>query len=932
MPLLQDNDPPEYKSGGVELNLNRDPNYQSQYLSSPRKAGDDLTELTDNFGADFSDNLQGIGAIGSAVTRRMGEQMLPPAAMDWSVDEPSDLLPGMYTFDRNMIRPSDLPVAGAVGQDIASHYWNDYIAPLMSGDLETPLTYAKQHPLNAGLDLLPGAGMVGKAAKAAGVTKKLGDLARRIPGAAAVENNIGGAMDAMGAARKANNSFLDELRASEDYVKEAYDAIPDNLKGEVLEAGEMRDFQAYERLKQVPEVDEFWKRSMETDNALSEKLIDAGAMTADEHLIAKYGPVTRNAYKMSEADLATPQGLARVKDMKAQLDAMGMEPTYMGILFPETVTATGKLERTLFAKTPNIKATMNKALPPQMAAPSGKPSFLRPREVGARDPLQHEYDAYKVWRTRYRQGLQFLKLREFFYDALKNPKLQAGSVQIDVGDFFKNLGKHSGMEVQQLNTFLKDIPEKISVPPLVAGALKNIIHKDPTGAQGAFARMWATQAQIFKTFTLGLDAFWMVNQTIQNGMIAQAAMWRSPRDVAATMLAHIMAFDPKIRAKLPKTWMTDAGVTTAGTDGLMAAIEKFAPPMAAYMDKVVFGGATKGDNYWRAVIGLYNTMREVEKADPALRVALTDAFKISARHNQLNKALDYHPAAIEKAGKEIEGWMGQYDELTAKQWAVARAWFPFFLWYKHAASVTAKMTTDTPIKNALKAQLEARAPGILQDDPRLSDWDKEHGVVMLEDQHGDAYRGPNGGYLQKGGVAMTPFSQTPEIAKQMVNIVFNQGKPPTGLVEHPNLQIYKGLTGTNPGTGMDWKNPALNQSGGQQWDPFGFEVVQRVSPPPLDLVVRSLLPRQEAIGRAMMTPGRMPSDFPGVPKMDAKHKEGYKAMDPIQQALLTATKQVPHEQGFTTEESAKMARQKQNKGKKLSNQQRYRQNYQREDH
>jgi len=926
MPLLQDDGSTQYQSGGISLNLRRDPDYQSPYLTTPRKAGDDLTELVENFGADFNDNLAGIGAIGSGITARMGQTMLPPAVYDWSrwgSPDPSNYMPGAMTLDRNLIQPGDFPMAGAIGQDIASHYWNDYIAPLLQGDTETPLTYAKIHPLNASLDILPGAGMVGKAAKAAGVTKKLADAARKIPGVVAAENNIQGAIETMGAARRANNSFLNELTAAEDYVKEAYEAIPDGLRGEVLEAGELRDYQAYERLKQIPEVQEFWKRALETDNALSKDLIKAGAMTEEEWLIAKYGPVTRNAYKMSEADLATPQGLDRVRDMKANLDALGVEPTYMGILFPKTVTTTGKLERGMFQKTPNIKATMNQALPPQLAQPGGKPAFLRPRESGARDPGLHEYDAYKVWSTRYRQGLQFLKMREFFYDALKNPKIQAGSVQIDVGQFFKQLGQHSGMEINQLNNFLKDIPEKISVPPVVAAALKNIIHEDPAGPQGLAARTWAMQAQVFKTFALGLDMFWAVNQTIQNGMIAQVAMWRSPRDVAATMLAHIMAFDPKVRAMLPKNWMTDAGVTSAGTDGLMGALAKFAPPMHWYMDKV-FKTATAGDNYWRGVIGIYNLMRSVEELEPAMRVGLTDAFKLAARQQQIVRGVDFHPAAVAKAGREIEKWMGQYDELTARMWATPRAILPFFLWYKHAFSVAMAMTTDTPVKNMVLASIEARMPAVLQDDPRLSKWDKEHGVVMLKDQYGDAYRGPNRGYLTKGGVAMTPFGQAPELARTMANIIFNQGKPITGLVTHPNIQMAQGLMGQNPGTGMDWKNPALNQSGGQQWDPFGMDVVDRVSPPPLDLFMRSHLPRQEAIVRAAMTPGKVPSDFPGEPKRDRKHKAGYKAFDPLQQAIFTALKQMPHEQGFTTEESDAMDRHQKTKAKKLNNQQRWR--------
>lgn len=913
------------------------PTMSAAYYDSERLPGSDLGEVAQNFGTDFQDNMKGLGVFGSLASQRLSEQIIPPGAWDPSLfdsDPRTAMTPGAYTLERNLIRPGDVDTGMQMGGAILSHYWDDYFGPMLEGNFDTPLEYSKQHPLNTALDVIPAAGAIGKLGKLGGMSAKLskaaGTVANKIPGFSALEANVTGFGKVGEIAREKHNAFIDQLTKDTEYVKDAYNQIPKALQGEVLEAAELRDLNKYHQLKGNEAFREFVNRANETNNRIADDLVKAGALTEEEVLIAKYGPVTRSVYGMTEAELATPKGLARIKQMKGNLDKQGIEPTYMGIMFPKTAAASSRLKRGLFEDMPGI--SMKKAQQSAGGVEFGSvsddvPSFLRAREVGERILGMHEFDAYKVWEERYLQGLKFLKTREFFADLLKNPKMMSGGVEVNVHDFFNKLGNSSGLSPQDMAKFLGKIPPTVKMPPLVAATMKNLLAAAPSGAG---ARAWAEAGQIFKTFTLGLDYFWMVNQSLANAAITEMAMWRSPRDISASFLAHMMSFNKDVVNKLPKNWF-QAVTNEAESVGVMETVAKFAPPLAAFMEKN-FGLAASSDNYFRSLLGLYGLQRSIEKVDPSTRLPLLKAFDLAARQQQIDTALA-NPAAVAAAGKEIAKWLGSYDALTAKQLAGPRAVAPFALWYNHALSVAKAMTTDTPVKNMILAHIEQQAPGLFQNDPELTQFDKDRSAIMVKPL-GYPVQGPNGGYLTKTATGMTPFYQGPQLVRMLANGIFGgKNKSDDTVVLHPGIRA--GLTllgaatghGLNPDTLEPWSNPHLTHRDGKQFDPFTNKEVQP-TPATINVIMRDLLPRQEAFVRNVIAYPNKPTDFTTIGdraiKRDFNHPDGYQAFNSLQQALFTLTKSMPTEQGVDVTNEQGMTAQQNKKVSRATNRQSFR--------
>lgn len=871
-------------------------------------------EFAGNLATDFGNTLNGLKTVASGAAQRWSETITPK--MLWQPDQES--MAQMFQDNPiNAITPypplrnGDLEAAAQMGQGLIDHYNNRYVKPIMQGDPGKISEEFLSEPFTTTTDLLPLAGPlkgVGNAIKNsplfANGAKLAGTISQSVPLIDTAVNNIQAAKQISQTFRNANNQYLDEAARVANPVREAYDKIPEQYRNEVIQAGEMRDLAAYNRLKDVPEVREFWRLASHYGDQVANMLIQGGGFSAEEHLAAKYGPLLKNIHGVSndvpaskafESYLHTPQGQQELRALQAKMEAQGETPTYFGLVKPKEVAQAAKYRANLFGEQrarvtphdPNRQAA-------QAAVNNTRPQAFMRRTIGLRE-AHHEINAYKTWETRVLQGLRFLRLRDAFAEMISDPRLAQGGQDVNIHQFFGNLTQAAGMTPEGIQHFTRGLPETARLPKLAAEMMQAYL-AEPQGSQ-----ILGAGNTLFKTLTLGLDAFWAVNQSLQDAMMGFTAMWRSPRDVAASWIAHQMVFRKHpITKRIPASWL--GGVTQeAEASGLMGHLSRIAPPLFWYMDKV-FKGADLSQKYWRSVIGIYSLMRSIEQVDPKLRVPLAKAFEIMTREDQLVTAFD-NPEAVAKASAEINKWMGQYDSLTAQLWSGPRAVLPFALWYRHSATFSAAAALETPAKSAVVNNLARQAPAMLQGD-ELTDKEKERGAVSVRPE-GYSLRGPNGGYLTRTAGGFTPNTQFPELLTVAGNWMTNEPKQVEGVAVSP---VLTWLVGTfihrNISTGMEFNDPSKIRMDGKQFDPVTNEEVKPV-PNPVSMAARAWFPRQEAAVRASAAYPYKPSDmttpFDPATQKSSQNPEGIKAFSPEQQAAFTFLKSTPTEQRIDAE-------------------------------
>lgn len=943
-----------------------------------RRAATNPIEFGQNFYQDMTDTLGGMGVMGSGLKNRLYDAIHPDALFDPNI-APMDKLgragkgameflvgAGIYGPNKDwgtkgLFQAQDAGMALQMGDAAFQGLHDTYIDPIYSGQPQRIVDHALKHPFNTFTDLLPMAGAAGNIGKAANqipavsrATQAVNQGAQAIKASPLVANavkNVTQAAESIpliqrytpagnairDAISKANAEYVNRLQRDMQWVEEAWNKVPKDMRDRVLDAGEMRNLKDFNDLSKVNEVREFWNRVNQVNSHLGKRLEDAGALSAEDRLTAQYGPFVRATTGKDEKWLSTPAGQAAIKHAKQKLDAQGVAPTYMGIMTDPQVRNALKLRGNMFAEGPDVKIenvardVASPASPVPPAVQPAKPGFANKRVIGERVPGKSNTNPFELTAARYAQGLQYLHMKEFFQEMLNNPTIQkAGAATdqaLDVHEFFKGVAKQAGMSDQVVQAAIKDLPQFAYLPTSVTNALKNAL---PKGGRmnNAVATVLGPSSNIFKTSTLGFDAMFVAMQGLQTAMVAQVMMNRGlhPREFAATMMAYMMAFDKNVRDKLPKNWFDGlaesekirGGVTTL-SPGLLQTGSEMAARAVGYIPNKVFGTMSNVENYFRATAGIYKLLKEVDSVQGPGKQMLKDAFDYMKQVDNIEAALA-DPKKAAAAQVFVEKWMGKYDALTSAQQRGMKAVLPFWLWMMHATSMTKAVATETPWKAAMMGRIANAAPELLQNDPNMPQRMKDlHGVPT-------GRTGPNGRPLYMLGANMTPFTTALETVQQGVDLLAG-GKSPEreGLpAVNPMILFLAGwLYKTNPQTGEHWNNPNLTHSKGNQYLPGARQQVQEVqqpSPNAVQQLVRSHMPRQEDAFRTGLAYPYKPSDFTGLSpdftsleaaparktvKMRATPQKNFDAAEIL---FNTATKLKPTEASSTPKEERVMSK------------------------
>jgi len=781
---------------------------------------------------------------------------------------------------------NDLAQTAQFAGDVAQSYSRNYIDPIAHGDFGRVAGYVSNNPVYAAMDaasipgpmvkmgMAPIKGVASMTAKAA--TKAVPALPAYGRVAEGIGTVIGGAAKeavmnsplAKSAQHwslirdlisKADKAWQKEFKELMEYVEEAYNAIPKKWSEEDLTAIiTMSDMDKYVQATMdpdFPKIQAYMDRANSVNHFLGEKLKKAGVMTQRQIETATYGDFVLGNLRRQHPDLPasflnTEEGWQHIQAAKASMENMKQKPpVYMGII-PKPVSDAVRTSEGAFG---GVGKTLKGAVKKDVTVPgSGDPHFATPREAGFRNAGQHEMSPIKAFEVRLRQELAYLHIKELFESMIDNPTLKgsAEAQEFFVKDYFDKLAKATGLPS------LPNLPDVISIPGWAKNDLEAVLS---TPATNLVNKVNEAANRVFKTLTLGLKPSWAAMQSVQNMGVSFWSKFRgmSPNEIAASVMAHFVAFDPAIQKMMP----AGVNMTNYGEKPLVKGLAKLLAPIT---DKV-FGAATWADNYTRTAHAAYELIKQIENAGE-YRVPLEKAFSLMARYDQIEKAIA-NPQYALKAVAEVNKWFGDYSEIAAQMWREPRAWFPFFLWWIHSGTLTKAALVQTPGKSRALAHLAKNAPPYFQNND-VDDYHKRLGMVAMYDLQGQVRKGPNqGNLLMGGGAGMLPMTQTLDLMEKAYQHLHGtvDTRDSSGLpVVTPMVAFGVGMIGKNPQNLQDWSDPTKVHSGGKQYrhdDETGEWIEVTPAPNPPQLLLRAIAPGQETLMRDLFAGDEKASDF-----------------------------------------------------------------------
>lgn len=560
-------------------------------------------------------------------------------------------------------------------------------------------------------------------------------------------------------------------------------------------------------------------------------------------------------------------------------------------------------------------------LPSVKTQSSLTPDFLKAREAGNRVAGKHHNDALDVHTARFVQGLQLLRLKDFFADIIKNPTIVKDGIKFDLHEFMRDLGKASGTRPEVVSKYIEDLPQHINLPSAAYNRLMSLMGNTKVGINAWSHPKLAALATLSKNIMLGFDMAWAVNQSAQNMMLLGMSTFRGIKDVPASLMAYAMVADKDVRSALPKHWganFSDVNPTSSALRGavwqdmadsldkkgvhldpkLVQDVAKIMAPAQIYMENV-FGAAQAGDAAARAVYGAYHMLRAVENAPAAVKPALKDMMDFMASKQKVLANLN-DEKLVEQAGKDINELFGKYDGLTAQDWKAMRTLFPFWLWWMHSVTLTKHIAANAPLKTSIMTHLDKQIPVQFQTDD-MPDSTKKMGALPMYDYDGNRRVSQNGYPLLMNKPGFTPNGQVPELVIQGMHI--GAGGPGNGgfPLMNPAVSGIIMLSGRNPSNLQEWQDPHNYKVRGAQYNEKGEEVTATALPLQ-NLIPRAVVPRVEAWGREVLAAPYQPSDFTtigdGAYKLDSSTQAPLKNFGPGQSLFHMMTKLKPMEQRF----------------------------------
>lgn len=935
----------------------------SKFVGPQQQPAQDLGQFAGNAWGDVKQLAGGLGVVGSTVDQRFLDSFIPKALYENDMGAAFAKDPLNAMLPRGIIQPGDLELGTKLVGGIIDHYKSKFVEPILKGDFNTPWNYFLSNPVMFAGDVLPAAGPLKAAGRAA---------MARIPGAASaatrageiasgVANRVPGVKymrDRGAAANELREADLRYMQQATDQdmrnLQEMYHRIPQDIRNDLYEIGEYTNPARYhEAVQQHPELRDFLQQMNRMTDDMRERLSAAGgapAMSPEQTMLQKYGPATLARHGDDLVAEARSSGIVppdynggprlewlyrngrldtRLGVIQAEMQAVGIDPPPFRNVTRQATASSNQLRGSLFGR--DVEGLQVRQHDPNAMPRDVMTSQRTPR--GEMLSAEARGNAFDNFVGRHLEQLAFLHLRDMIGESMAGRLAGQGQhALVNVRQFMANAAQAAGVSPEATTNILQALPDSIQLPKGAADVVNDALRT-------VRWRGWDEIGNAFKSFTLGTNPRWPVNEAIQSAMTFVASANKSPRDLATSLMAYAMAFNPELRARMPHNWVEHLTETRpwreiqaehaqnmremlgrgyAPRQAIPALSQSVAAISANYewFTSRIFQAQGMVGNVSRVQKGLHSIMRAVEDADPSTRVAFTDAMNLTRRNLQVEAGLA-NPQVMETAARDVLRWYGDYGPLAAKLNWLPRKFFPFWMWNRHAFSIAKALPAESPIKTALLNQVYVHAPELFQDKDMPEAY-RRAGMIKIPGV------GPNGGELYHGAKGSTPFMTTYEdlmtLGDMMSTVYGGQGasgfeveagKSYMGV--HPLAGAHSVVfQGRNPTTGGKFRNPHLIQDGEHQYKQTGEDKFTEidVSLPVQNIPAKLITPTLEKDIRTAIAYPHKPTDVTTIGDKaiarNQKHPEGLKNYNAVQLMLNRATKYLPTEGSITKEDEEGM--------------------------
>ena len=710
--------------------------------------------------------------------------------------------------------------------------------------------------------------------------------------------------------------FYKQLQADIAELERLEMEVPKQLRGMLVEAGEYRNIKYRRKLEGIPEVQAVWKQADMIGEKMKQKMLEDGLITEHQALKGQYQTAAETFYKLRNKPryrLSTKpggaperlpdipdgfwdshEGIRALREIQRYAAKSGKPIPFVGIVHEwEAAQAAGIMKGgdLMRNKVPGMRSIRKFA-----ADEGGTPASLMERQKNVRTPdhtepnLRTSNSLTASVGTRAVQNAAVLRYRQYFRDIMDRfGDAKVAGVDFDVHKYMKLLAGADGPVTDgMMADILRGTPESVKLPKEIVDALQFNVSKPVKAAElgGSVAHKITNT---FKHATLMYDMYWAAQQAVQTSTILNGAMFRGPKDIVPSMLAYKLASDKNI----PKgIWVNNFTKETAGygVPGVrrMKAMTQFGQDQIQY--KPSLGGALKrasrktiidfgrkvgyvqaysrgvatvaneSEKYFNDTFYLYNMLKQMEDIPDAAAMKISGAYDKVVQAVNDDLSLQRTQFKRDRAGKEVDARMGVYGRqpspgvLSAMD-EFAKAMIPFYPWLKHSVTMTMKLP-ETPVKYTIANQITKQSPYLQSTD--LTSQEKQQGGILVTKPDGSPRLDRNGLPLVVRSPGFSPFTQSPELALQMLQIGISQELDAGHPGFNPLLNLY-GMTfaHTDPASGADFSDPSLihDASGSQyRYDENKDEYIEmHPTPNMIQAIAKATFPKQEAEFRDLLT-------------------------------------------------------------------------------
>ncbi len=720
--------------------------------------------------------------------------------------------------------PDDGMIAQQMLGNTAVDYFNNYAAP----GIEAAILHSKgadeaagralgryqsqvyEHPIQTVLDvpIIPGL-------KGAGRMIKMGtQAAMDVPLVARAANAAGRVTNAIPPIRNArvfntinkvfsgaDAKFTQEMRGINSELDQLYQAVPDDVKPQLIPGAHVTDEIARAAIDHSPEAQAFLAKVNEYNERIANEAIKRGMLTPEQVERTLYEPFALAMKSEGALNQAAP--MARdltaqdIAAAKAALDRAGIQPTYFGLIYKDAIKKLPQNMRSVFANNLNKPESL-----------SQKPGWMQPREkasfgytadgMGTIVSPEQSLNALAVAKKRIHDGLQFFQLQHAVDDLLQNPTLAGlqpgkGMTPFDGSQFLKDAAKQAGFGAKEAEALAAGLPETaraISLPTGVTKWLKRLVQLQDSAADNLHSFMdhpiykygYRKPAQVFRRALLGYDVLgWPSIQFVQGGMMFGGHAFEGPHRMLSSLMALGMSLVPKYRNLVPKELLADYQklVEVAAPEGMANRLNGVKNALNFIPDKLTYPLVNAADNHWRIAGTLYEAMKRGKGFGPK---ALADT--IDQHYGDITQSVFNHYGDFRPTGSPYERLMN--DTVMFSPWLV------------NANRIASTMVTQHPYKTAALSNLAQQAPSAFQD-PRITpDYLIRAGAVP----YGPNQKDPNNDQLVSLKPGVIPFAQPFQTAQAAANLftpwLNPTGGDPRGLTLNPVIPFVPTQEQINP--------------------------------------------------------------------------------------------------------------------------------------